>query len=38
VGVEDADVSARDARVEVTVIHAREDLEIAREVRRVAST
>ena len=37
VGAMDADVSVAGAAVRVTVVHAREDLEIAREARRVAS-
>jgi acetate kinase len=35
-GTEDADLSPEGTRVRVVLVHAREDLEIAREVRRVA--
>jgi acetate kinase len=34
---EDSELSAPDSAVKVTLIHAREELEIAREVRRVAA-
>ena len=34
-GEKDADISPSDARVRVLLVHAREDLEIAREVRRL---
>ena len=37
-GAEDADLSTPDARVRSVLVHAREDLEIAREVRRLLST
>ena len=36
-GDDDADLSGAGSRVSVTLVHAREDLEIAREVRRVAA-